>query len=72
MLMGIPNVPADEETSQEATLRALDQRVAILKAVFVEINGNRSDEFLDRGLGMYDQACRVAKRMLLEADDTSS
>jgi len=72
MLMGIPTVPADEEDSPDAPLKALDQRVAILKAVFVEVNSAQSDRFLDRGLRRYDQACRVAKRMLREAEDEES
>jgi hypothetical protein len=69
MLMGVPNVPADEDATEDAPFRALDQRVAILKAVFVEINGDRSDVFLDRGLRRYDRACQAAKRMLREADE---
>ena len=38
MLMGVPRVPADEDDSEDARMVAIDQRVAILKAVFVEAN----------------------------------
>jgi hypothetical protein len=68
MLMGVPKVPADEESSEEAQMTAIEQRVAILKAVFVEANRNRSEDFIDRGLLVYDQAGKVAKILLKEAD----
>ncbi len=66
MLMGIPYVPADEDTSDDAQIVAIDQRVAILKAVFVEVNGDLADEFLDQGLLLYDRAGRQAKKLLQE------
>ena len=66
MLMGIPSVPADDDISADAAVTAIDQRVAILKAVFVEVNKDQSDAFLDRGLIMYDQAGETAKKLLKE------
>jgi len=69
MLMGIPPVPADEDSSQEAAFVAIDQRIAILKAVFVESNRDESDEFLDQGLRTYDQASEMAKILLQEEPD---
>ena len=68
MLMGVPKVPADEESSEDAQITAVEQRVAILKAVFVEANRNQSEDFIDRGLLVYDQAGKVAKILLKEAD----
>ena len=68
MLMGVPKVPADEESSEEAQMTAIEQRVAILKAVFVEANRNESEDFIDRGLLVYDQAGKMAKILLREAD----
>ena len=68
LLMGVPRVPADEEASQEASFVAIDQRVTILKAVFVEVNRRESDAFLDEGLQRYDQASKAAKALLLEND----
>jgi hypothetical protein len=68
MLMGVPKVPADEDASQEAQITAIEQRVAILKAVFVETNRNQPEDFLDKGLFIYDQAGKVAKILLKEAD----
>jgi len=47
----------------------LDQRLNILKAIFVELNKDMSDDFLDQGLKIYDQAGRSAKAMLLESGD---
>jgi hypothetical protein len=66
MLMGIPDVPADNDPSPEGCAAAIDQRVAILKAVFVEANGSRNDAFLDEGLSRYDRAGDAAKRLLEE------
>ncbi len=66
MLIGIPDVPADEEKSPQAGFKAIDQRVAILKAIFVEVNRNEGDSFLDRGLLLYDEAARTAKKLLQE------
>ncbi len=68
MLMGIPKVPADEDSSGGAQMRAVEQRVAILKAVFVETNRNQTGDFIDRGLLLYDQAGKMAKILLKEAD----
>ena len=68
MLMGVPHVPADEDTSEEAGIIAIDQRVAILKAVFVEVNKNQPDDFLNQGLNRYDQASEKAKDLLKEMD----
>jgi hypothetical protein len=72
LLMGVPRVPADEEASQEASFLAVDQRIAILKAVFVEVNRRESDAFLDEGLQRYDQASKSAKALLLESDEKRS
>ena len=68
MLMGIPKVPADEDSSGEAQITAIEQRVAILKAVFVEANRNQSEDFIDKGLLIYDQAGKAARILLREAD----
>jgi hypothetical protein len=68
MLMGVPRVPADEDSSEEASITAVEQRVAILKAVFVETNRNQTEDFIDRGLLIYDQAGKMAKLLLKEAD----
>jgi len=68
MLMGVPDVPADSYASPDAPMAAIDQRVAILKAVFVEVNGDQPDAFLDQGLGRYDQAGKMAKKLLNETD----
>jgi hypothetical protein len=69
MLMGIPRVPADEDTSPNAPITAIDQRVVILKAVFVEVNRERTEEFLDQGLAKYDEAGKRAKELLKETSD---
>ncbi len=68
MLMGVPRVPADEDSSEEAQITAVEQRVAILKAVFVETNRNQTVDFIDRGLLIYDKAEKMAKILLEEAD----
>jgi hypothetical protein len=68
MLMGVPKVPADEESWEDAQIRAIEQRVALLKAVFVEANKNQSADFIDRGLLIYDQAGKTAKALLKEAE----
>ncbi len=67
LLMGVPRVPADEDTEEDSIV-AIDQRVNILKAVFVEVNKDQPDEFLDQGLAIYDQAGRIAKAMLKAGD----
>lgn len=66
LLMGIPSVPADSDPSEEAPMEAVEQRINILKAVFVEVNRNEKDDFLDKGLLTYDQACKMAKILLHE------
>lgn len=68
ILMGIPRVPADEGQSEQAQIAAIDQRVTILKAVFVEVNRKEADDFIDRGLCIYDQAGKRARLMLQEAN----
>jgi len=68
LLMGIPYVPADDDASPNAAVQAINQRVVILKAVFVEVNKNQSDEFLDQGLNCYDQAGKNAKKLLKEGE----
>ncbi|MBL7203936.1 MAG: hypothetical protein ISS63_06330 [Desulfobacteraceae bacterium] len=69
LFAGVPPVPADEDHSEKGQIIALDQRLNILKAVFVELNKSMSDDFLDQGLEIYDQAGRSAKAMLLESGD---
>jgi hypothetical protein len=66
ILMGVPPVPADQESAEEAPAVAIDQRVSILKAVFVEANKDQNDEFVDEGLRRYDQAGNMAKALLKE------
>jgi hypothetical protein len=66
MLVGIPPVPADKDSSEEAQVFAIEQRVSILKAVFVEVNREQPEEFIDQGLTRYDQASRLAKLLLKE------
>ncbi len=71
MLMGVPPVPADNDPSEEAPIEAIDQRVSILKAVFVELNRDQSDDFINQGLSRYDEAGRMAKVLLQEGNSTS-
>ena len=66
ILMGVPPVPADQEPAEDAPAQAIDQRVSILKAVFVEANRDQNDEFIDEGLRRYDQAGNMAKALLKE------
>jgi hypothetical protein len=66
ILMGVPPVPADQESDEHAPTKAIDQRVSILKVVFVEANRNQDDEFIDEGLRRYDQAGKMAKALLKE------
>lgn len=66
ILMGVPPVPADQESAEDAPAQAIDQRVSILKAVFVEANRNQDEEFVDEGLRRYDQAAKMAKALLKE------
>ena len=65
-LMGVPPVPADRKASEDAPAEAIDQRVTLLKAVFVEANQDQSEEFIDEGLRRYDHAARKAKALLKE------
>jgi hypothetical protein len=67
MLAGVPVVPADGDESEDSAIKAVAQRVAILKAVFVETNFEKSDEFLDKGLMVYDEAADAAKRLLKDS-----
>lgn len=64
LLVGIPPVPADGDDSEDGKLAALEQRLNILKAVFVELNRNMPDTFLDQGLGIYDKAGENARDMI--------
>jgi len=66
ILMGVPPVPADEYNMPDAQEIAIDQRIAILKAIFVEINRNQPEDFIDKGLNIYDTASRLAKELLKE------
>jgi len=66
ILMGVPPVPADRESTEDAPAEAIDQRVTILKAVFVEANKDQSEAFIDEGLRRYDHAGKKAKALLKE------
>jgi len=68
MLMGIPYVPEDDDPSPDGALEAIDQRVVILKAVFVEVNRAQPERFLDEGLDLYDRAGAMAKKLLTETE----
>lgn len=67
LLMGIPRVPADDDPSDDSSMEAVDQRISILKAVFTELNRDASEEFLDRGLSIYDKAAERTKMLLRES-----
>jgi len=67
MLMGEPSVPADNDPSEDAPLVAVGQRMAILKAVFVEVNKDGPEDFIDEGLTRYDQAGNLAKSIIKES-----
>jgi len=69
MLIGFPRVPADDETGEDAKMDAIDQRVNIFKALFVEINKDSPEQFVDEGLKRYDQAAMTAKSLLEEKDE---
>jgi len=71
MLMGVPRVPADENPEAFTSSEAIEQRINILKATFVEVNRNQTDEFLNQGLGIYDQAGKRAKILLKEESETT-
>ena len=66
ILMGVPPVPADREQAEDAAVKAVEQRVSILKAVFVEANRDQNDEFIDEGLRRYDRAGKTAKVLINE------
>lgn len=66
LIMGVPSVPADDDETPEGPVIAIDQRVAILKAVFVEVNREKDDSFLDQALALYDEAGKIAKMLLKE------
>jgi hypothetical protein len=55
-----------KDAAQNAPLLAIEQRVMILKAFFVEANRLESERFLDQGLVRYDQAGKRAKSLLEE------
>ena len=67
MLMGEPSVPADDDPSEDGPVVAINQRMAILKAVFVEVNKEESEDFLDKGLVRYDEAGKLAKSIIKES-----
>ncbi|RJR35365.1 MAG: hypothetical protein C4576_25025 [Desulfobacteraceae bacterium] len=69
MLIGFPRVPADDEIGEHAKMDAIDQRVSIFKALFVEINKDSPEQFVDEGLKRYDQAAVTAKSLLEEKDE---
>ena len=71
MLMGVPRVPADEDPEAFTSSEAIEQRINILKATFVEVNRDQTDDFLNQGLGIYDQAGKKAKVLLKEESETS-
>ena len=68
LLMGVPEVPADHDPSDEAAEEAIDQRILILKKIFVEVNLDQDDDFIDRGLAIYDQGAKKAKALLEERE----
>ena len=69
LLMGVPRVPEDDNKDSESSLEAIDQRVLILKAVFTELNHNADEEFLDKGLKIYDNAAETVKILLKDAEE---
>jgi len=71
LLIGVPRVPADDDPSDASSIEAVDQRISILKAVFAELNRDASEDFLDRGLGIYDKAAERAKMLLRESKTPS-
>ena len=68
LLMGVPEVPADHDPSDEGAEEAIDQRILILKKVFVEINLDQNEDFIDQGLAIYDQGGKKAKALLEEGE----
>lgn len=69
LLMGVPRVPADDNKDPESSIEAIDQRILILKAVFTELNHDADEEFLDKGLKIYDDAAEKAKALLKDAEE---
>jgi len=69
LLMGLPRVPADDRTDPAAYIEAIDQRVTILKAVFLDLNHDASEAFVDKGLKIYDKAGEKAKMLLKETEE---
>ncbi len=63
IIVGIPPVPADEYSLPEAQDIAIDQRIAIYKAIFVELNKDQPEEFIDQGLSIYDAAAKLARQL---------
>jgi hypothetical protein len=73
LLMGVPRVPADDVTSgPDASIEAIDQRIIILKAVFIELNHDANEMFLDEGFKIYDNAGEKAKILLKETSEEGS
>ncbi len=70
MLMGVPHVPADEDPEVFTSSEAIEQRINILKVTFVEVNRNQTEDFLNQGLSIYDQAGKKAKVFLKEESET--
>ena len=68
ILMGIPTVPADEDSSEDGPMIAIEQRISILKAVFVEVNKDQPEDFINKGLLRYDESGKIAKEMLEEGN----
>jgi hypothetical protein len=68
ILMGIPAVPADNDQSEDGPMIAIDQRISILKAVFVEVNRDQPEDFINQGLLRYDESGQIAKQMLEEGN----
>ncbi|MDD5204383.1 MAG: hypothetical protein PHS17_03130 [Desulfobacterales bacterium] len=69
MLIGFPRVPADDESGENSRMDAINQRVSIFKALFVEINKDSPEGFVDEGLRRYDQAALAAKTLLEEGNE---
>jgi hypothetical protein len=68
LVMGVPEVPADHDPSDGAAEEAIDQRILILKKVFVEVNLDQDEDFIDQGLAIYDQGGKKAKALLVEGE----
>lgn len=68
LLAGPPCVPAAEDPSGEGPMIAIDQKVAILKTVFVEVNRDQPKDFLDEGMRRYDEAGKMVKLLIKDSD----